>query len=217
MKKLKTTNETQRTIALLKIAIVIFAVLGVFIYTLLIAKIALRVMPQMSVKVSACTFTPVIGDTAAISVKDAKLKKVDIPQPEPELPYTEDELYWTARIINSENGTEYPDKRFTNMLQIYSGKVMLNRLEQNIDGAGNIYEEVHSHAYDRSGPSWDKEITPRARRNAELLLSGAPYWEILDIPKMPDNVIYQAEFTQGSGIWMQFQTSPKKKTYFCYK
>lgn len=211
-KATKTTNEMQRTIKLLKVSIIIFAVLGVLIYTLLIAKMALKAMPKTTSTVTACIFSPVIGDTEVIGTKASKLKKVDIPQPEPELPYTEDELYWTARLINSEQGTEYPDERFTNMLQIYSGKVMLNRLEQNIDGASNIYEEVHSHAYDRSGPSWYKEITPRARSNAELLLSGADYWEILGIEKMPDNVIYQAEFTQGSGIWKKIGN-----TYFCYK
>lgn len=131
-----------------------------------------------------------------------------------EKPYSDDDVELLAHIINAEQGIEFDDEEKTNKLQIYAGKVVLNRMEQQYRGASTIEEVLYTPGQYAciSDCSWDNPVSERAYKNAELLLSGAPYWEIYDIPKMPDEVIFQAEFTQGSGTWLQVGD-----TYFCYK
>lgn len=129
--------------------------------------------------------------------------------------YSEKDLELLAHAINAEQGTEYEDEQITNKLQIYAGQVILNRLKQNYMGASNIEEVLYTPGQYAcvSDCSWDNPISERAYKNSKLLLSGAPYWEIYDIPRMPDNVIFQAEFKQGSGIWGE----KIMDTYFCYE
>jgi hypothetical protein len=128
--------------------------------------------------------------------------------------YTQEELELLAHAINAEQGIEYEDEEITNKLQIYAGQVILNRVAQHYMGATTIEEVLYTPGQYAcvSDCSWDNPISARAYYNASLLLIGAPYWEIYDIPQMPDNVIYQAEFTQGEGTWLKL-----KDTYFCYE
>ena len=133
---------------------------------------------------------------------------------EEETTYSEDDIALLAHIINAEQGIEYDDEEKNNKLQIYTGQVVLNRMNQAYRGASTIEEILYSPGQYAciSDCSWDNPVSERAYKNAELLISGEPYWEIYNIPKMPDDVIYQAEFPQGSSIWMNLGD-----TYFCYK
>lgn len=128
--------------------------------------------------------------------------------------YSDEDLELLAHAINAEQGTEYEDEQKTNALQIYTGQVILNRLNSHYMGAESIEDVLYAEGqyacvYDSS---WDKPITERAYKNAEILLSGADYSEIYGIEKMPENVIYQAQFEQGSDVWKHIGN-----TYFCYE
>lgn len=128
--------------------------------------------------------------------------------------YTEEEYEYLAHGINAEQGREFENEQETNMRQIYAGQVMINRKDQNFMGASTIKEVLYTPGQYAcvSDHSWENPITERSYRNAEILLSGQDYSELYGIPKMPDNVIYQAEFPQGSGVWMKIGN-----TYFCYE
>ena len=128
--------------------------------------------------------------------------------------YTQEEYEYLAHGINAENGKELSNELKTNMLQIYTGQVMINRKNQNFMGASTIREVLYTPGQYAcvSDHSWENPITESSYQNAEILLSGQDYSELYGIPKMPDNVIYQAEFPQGSGVWMKID-----KTYFCYE
>lgn len=128
--------------------------------------------------------------------------------------YSDEDLSLLAHIINAEQGIEFDDEEKTNKLQIYTGQVVLNRIKQNYRGATTIEEVLYTPGQYAciSDCSWDNPVSERAYKNAEILLSEAPYWDIYDIPKMPEEIIFQAEFTQGSDIWMIVGD-----TYFCYK
>lgn len=127
--------------------------------------------------------------------------------------YSKDDVALLAHIINAENGIEFKDEDLTNRLQIYTGQVVLNRMNLHYMGATSIEEVLYTPGQYAciSDCSWDNPVSERAYKNAELLLSGAPYWDIYGIEKMPDNVIYQAEFKQGT-TWMKVHD-----TYFGYE
>lgn len=128
--------------------------------------------------------------------------------------YSAEDVALLAHIINAEQGIEFDDEEKTNKLQIYTGQVVLNRIKQNYRGATTIEEVLYSPGQYAciSDCSWDNPVSERAYKNAKILLSGEPYWDIYNIPKMPEDIIFQAEFSQGSDIWMIVGD-----TYFCYK
>ncbi len=156
-------------------------------------------------------------DSALQNLKLEKTEAEDEPETETETAtasYSEEDLELLAHIINAEEGIEYEDEQKTAMLQLYAGQVVLNRRDRHYMGAYTIedvlyspgqYACIHDH-------SWSNPVTDTAYENARLLLSGAEYWDIYDIPKMPDNVIYQAEFKQGDGVWKHVGDA-----YFCYE
>ena len=130
--------------------------------------------------------------------------------------YSQEDLELLAHAINAEQGIEYADEQKTNMLQIYAGEVILNRLERHHMGANSIRDVLY--ADDQyacvSDHSWDNPISDRAYQNAEILLSGVDYAELYGIPQMPDNVIYQAEFEQGIDVWKHIEDTAKKRGCF---
>lgn len=148
------------------------------------------------------------------SVVELYIQEDNLQDEEETKTYSKDDVALLAHIINAEQGIEYDNEEKTNKLQIYTGQVVLNRMNQEYRGASTIEEVLYSPGQYAciSDCSWDNPVSERAYKNAELLLSGAPYWEIYNIPQMPDDVIFQAEFTQGSGTWLQVGD-----TYFCYK
>lgn len=139
-----------------------------------------------------------------------------------ERPYTDEQLELLAHVINAEQGIEFDDETKTNKLQIYTGQVVLNRLKKHYLGAKTLEDVIYSDGQYAcvSDVSWTNPISERAYRNAKILLLGLDYSEILGIQKMPDNVIYQAEFPQSSkpnvepedNVWDHIDD-----TYFCYE
>lgn len=127
--------------------------------------------------------------------------------------YSENDLELLAHAINAENGIEYESEYYTNALQIYTGQVILNRVKSHFMGANTIEEVLYSpHQYSCvSDWSWDNPISKRAYKNARILLEGKPYWEIYGITKMPETVMFQADFSQGSGVWLEMLG-----VYYCY-
>ncbi len=128
--------------------------------------------------------------------------------------YSKEDLALLARLINAENGTELPNEWMTNALELYTGQVVLNRLKRQYRGAKTLEQVVYCPGQYTSTENscWDNPVTKRSKKNAKVLLQGTSYSEKFQIAKMPDNVIYQAAYPQGSGIWLELNG-----VYFCYE
>lgn len=128
--------------------------------------------------------------------------------------YSKKELALLARLINAENGTELSNEWMTNALELYTGQVVLNRLKRQYRGAQTLEQVVYCPGQYTSTENacWDNPVTKRSKRIAKILLQGNSYSEKFQIAKMPDNVIYQAAYPQGSGIWLELNG-----VYFCYE
>lgn len=128
--------------------------------------------------------------------------------------YSKEDLALLARLINAENGTELPNEWMTNALELYTGQVVLNRLKRQYRGAKTLEQVVYCPGQYTSTENscWDNPVTKRSKKNAKVLLQGTSYSEKFHIAKMPDNVIYQAAYPQGSGIWLELNG-----VYFCYE
>lgn len=128
--------------------------------------------------------------------------------------YSKEDLALLARLINAENGTELPNEWMTNALELYTGQVVLNRLKRQYRGAKTLEQVVYCPGQYTSTENscWDNPVTKRSKKNAKVLLQGTSYSERFQIAKMPDNVIYQAAYPQGSGIWLELNG-----VYFCYE
>lgn len=124
---------------------------------------------------------------------------------EPEKPYTDDELYCLAHIINAEAG----DSNCTHQHRVAVGSVVLNRV------ASDIYPDTIQDVVFQSGqysPTWDGrydlEPSKDSWETAEYLLTeGSQY---------PENCLFQAEFVQGTGVYEIFPTI-YGTTYICYR
>lgn len=128
----------------------------------------------------------------------------------PELPvlketpkYTDDEVEMLARVIYGEAGADW----CSDEMQLYVGSVVLNRIKSPYfpDTMEEVIFQTHPLQYActlESGNYWDTP-TERCYLNAEKLLTEGSV--------LPENVIFQAEFTQGDGVYCKEQNM-----YFCY-
>lgn len=120
--------------------------------------------------------------------------------------YTEEELDLLSRLIFAEVGCEWiPDD-----IQLYVGSVVLNRVESDLF-PDNIYDVIY--AKGQYSPTWSGAInnTPDERTiaNAKRLLE--------DGSLLPANVVFQANFKQGDGVYHEYYDEPLgTTTYFCY-
>lgn len=113
---------------------------------------------------------------------------------------TDENLNLLAHIINAEMGIEsWEDK-------LYTGSVVLNRVSGDPWWGNTIREVIFKKG--QYSPTWNgtfwNEPNEDSWRAASYLLENGSI--------IPDNVVFQAEFKQGSGIW--------KKThgaYYCYR
>lgn len=119
-----------------------------------------------------------------------------------------------ARLMNGEQGYDgvLPD-RTVDELQIYTGRVAINRVLLEYSGAKTLEDVIFcsgQYACIDDG-NFNKPLTRRAIRNAIFVLTGK---YVTYFKKVPVNVIFQAEFHQGSrpDNWAKIH-----KTYFCYK
>lgn len=111
-----------------------------------------------------------------------------------------------SRLIFAEAGCEWiPDD-----IQLYVGSVVLNRVESDLF-PDNIYDVIY--AKGQYSPTWSGSInnTPddRTIANAKELLENGSV--------LPENVVFQANFKQGDGVYYEYYDEPLGTTmYFCY-
>ena len=121
-----------------------------------------------------------------------------------EKPYTDNDLYVLSHIINAEAG----DNNCSHEHRIAVGSVVLNRVESDI--CPDTIEEVVFQPGQYS-PTWDGryglEPSEDSVEVAKMLLEeGSQY---------PPECLFQAEFTQGTGVYATFETI-YGTTYICY-
>ena len=130
-------------------------------------------------------------------------------EPEPE--YTDEELETLAIIIYQEAGSD----NIPNNIREYVGCVVLNRV--NNPKFPNTIQEVATQKRqwgrlywtgikwpERASSPGEAHAVERARECAKKLLEA-------DTRPVPDNVIWCAEFPQGTGTWLY-----SNGIYFCY-
>lgn len=112
--------------------------------------------------------------------------------------YNRSDLDLMARIINAEAGGG------SDLEQLLVGNVVMNRVKSK-QFPNSIREVIYQPG--QYSPTWngaiDKIPTKRAYKNAKRILNGERF--------CPDNVIWQAMFVQGKGIYKEING-----TYFCY-
>lgn len=129
---------------------------------------------------------------------------------EPVITYTEDELFCLAAAVYQEAGGD----ACSDETRLYAGSVVLNRLANGYwgdtirevleaPGQYGLFSKTGVCFPERATQEVEQEAVVRAYRIAEQLLTEGSV--------LPSNVIWQAEFKQGNGIYA-FQDD----TYFCY-
>lgn len=115
--------------------------------------------------------------------------------------YTQEDLELLAHIIYAEAGSDY----CTDEMRYGVGSVVLNRVEDECF-PDTLYNVIYQKGQYQC--TWDGNIdkTPdeRSYRIAQDLLNNGSIF--------PSDVVYQAEFKQGSGVYSKIQN-----IYFCYK
>ena len=115
-------------------------------------------------------------------------------------PYDKDELDLLARLIMAEAGSDW----CKDDMLAYVGSVVLNRMasDKYPDTMYKVIYQPGQYACVNNGHI-NKEPTERCWEIAEdLLVNGSV---------LPENVVYQAEFRQGKGVYCTVQNM-----YFCY-
>lgn len=115
--------------------------------------------------------------------------------------YSEQNLELLAHLLMGESGADY----CSDQLMFYVGSVAINRVIS--DDFPNTLEEViyqpGQYACTWDG-NFDLEPTDRCWQIAQELLDNGPV--------LPTNVVFQAQFTQGSSVYVKEQNM-----YFCTK
>lgn len=119
--------------------------------------------------------------------------------------YTDDDLYYLAAAVCREAGGESEE------IQLLVANVIINRVNSSIY-PNTIYEVLTEYMqygtmwkYGVSFPDWaDDKVKEQCYFVAKRILDGERF--------CPENVLFQAEFEQGSGVFKQFGDD----YYFCY-
>ena len=147
------------------------------------------------------------------AVKRVKVEEVEIESPvalsaltvKKKQTYTKDDLYLLSHLIQAEAGSDF----ISNEHQQLVGQVVLNRVKS--DNYPDTLKEViyqKGQYQSTTNGQFDKATSKRAIKNAKLVLEGKV--------DCPDNVVYQAEFKQGNGVYKEIETIIST-TYFCYE
>ena len=108
-----------------------------------------------------------------------------------------------SRIICGE-AQSYSDE-----LQLAVGSVFLNRVKDS--RFPNTFEEVafqkRQYACTKDG-NYYRQPTEKNIANAKYLLENGSV--------LPENVVFQAEFKQGKGVYKTIEVGKRRKMYFCY-
>ena len=153
--------------------------------------------PTTPVSIATITMPTRVITPTPTPMSTATPTPTPIPTPTP-VPIDEYELYLMAHLIWGEAG-------YDNEEMMYAiGSVVLNRVNHSaypntIEGV--IYQSGQ-YACTWDG-NFDKTPSELAWQIAEdLLINGST---------LPENVVYQAQFTQGSGVYIQIENE-----FFCY-
>lgn len=119
--------------------------------------------------------------------------------------YTDDDLFYLAAAVCREAGGESEE------IQLLVANVIINRVNSSIY-PDTIYEVLTEYKqygtmwkYGVSFPDWaDNKVKEQCYSVAKRILEGERF--------CPENVLFQAEFKQGSGVYKQFGDD----YYFCY-
>ena len=121
---------------------------------------------------------------------------------ETEASYTEEDLWYLSHVIQAESG--YCERA----MQEGVGSVVINR--KNSELFPNTIPEVIQQPGQYSTLGWLSQQVPTEQVievSIDLLENGS---------KFPENVLYQANFPQGSGTYKTLSTS-YSTMYFCYQ
>lgn len=142
-----------------------------------------------------------VGASMAPTYEEIELTEEIVEETEPEVDETE--VWHLAALIHAEVGNQSEQSKYL------CGAVVLNRVSSpyfanTIDGV--IYQEgqyqcTWNGGYDRALTEYDEVSYEVA---LDLLANGIPDW-------IPRTVVWQAEFKQGDGVFMQIDN-----TYYCY-
>ena len=146
--------------------------------------------------------TITVSDDGQVSVSGGVTTNVAPAEP---VDHTRDDLFWLALTIEMEAGSNW----LSDEHQLLVGTVVMNRVDHH-RFPNTIHGVVHQHgqyAFIMSGAR--RPISDRAWANAERLMNGERF--------APANVVFQAEFRQGSGIHVSIRCDIlNNTTYFCY-
>lgn len=127
---------------------------------------------------------------------------------EVKLTYTDEELYLLSHLINGEAGCSWFSEEHRQLV----GLVVLNRVKS--DRFPNSLKEVifqigqYKCTWDGN---FDVQPSEKSIESAKKVLSGDT------IVECPENVVFQAEFKQGSGVYKSIYDKILNTTiYFCY-
>lgn len=145
-------------------------------------------------------------------VVEKPIEKEVVVEVKKDLNYTYDELYCMAVVIYNEAGSN----NCTDQQREYVGYVVLNRVNDSRypDSIREVLEQPGQyeglgvsgvHFADRASNVTETKALERAWGTAKKVLENKD-----NIP-IPSNVVFQAEYTQGTGIYKQLNN-----TYFCY-
>ena len=120
-----------------------------------------------------------------------------------EQPYTDDDFYELSHVIQAEAGYCERD------MMIGVGSVVLNRVKHK-DFPNTVYEVIHSpgqYTCIDNGMFYNEPTEEVLEVTDHLLRNGSEY---------PEDVVYQANFPQGSATYLTLSTS-YSTMYFCYR
>lgn len=116
-------------------------------------------------------------------------------------PYTQEDINLLAEVIYHENW--HTDKN--HLAAYYTGAVVMNRVHSK-DWPNTIKEVVYQRGqYAVTKQLYTEELPKECYEMAERILRDGT-------DDVPENVIFQATFRQGSGTWKKVGTD-----YFCYE
>lgn len=121
---------------------------------------------------------------------------------EMEQPYSDDDFYELSHVIQAEAGYCERD------MMIGVGSVVLNRVEHE-DFPDTVYEVIHQPGQYSTVSNLSSQVPTKLVEEVTdyLLRNGSEY---------PEDVVYQANFPQGTGTYLTLSTS-YSTMYFCYK
>ena len=119
-------------------------------------------------------------------------------KPNKQFDYTESEYELICKVVNAEGRGQ------SDLFQQCVAQVIINRMK-----SGRFQPTIHKVVY-RKGQyqcTWNGgfkiAVTDKVKNNVRLVMDG--------YKPCPENVVWQAEFTQGVGTWKLIHN-----TYFCY-